>query len=228
MAWACGGQLLPCGPLGLDWATLCGQPHCYPGLRFIRGQPPASDVRGEFLYLLTTSGSRTLEDLLSVAPENSCRELAPGPAAPRRLSPSHCPHIASGEPCKLSCPYDTYLTSRFPKSVPKGLHPLLYLQGLYTQTNCFAPGLFLSWVLPSLPPCSIDPLNSSTLELGAGEWVACLLWASVAPEPSRLTGGSLAASMPPCLASRGGPVLSCPHPTHPREAQHVSVTPRGF
>lgn len=87
------------------------------------------------------------------------------------------------------------LKSRFPKTVPKGLHPFLYLQGLYTQTVLLCFWLVAFVGNPQSPSLFIDPLNSSTLELGAGEWVDFLLWASVVLEPSRLTAVSLAASL---------------------------------
>jgi hypothetical protein len=166
VAWACGGQLLPCGPLGSACATLCGQPFCYPGLRFIRGQPPASDICGEILHLLATLGPRTLGDLLSVAPENSCTEVALGPAAPSRLSPFHCPHIASGEPCKLSCSHDAPLDYRLPKTVPKGLHPPLYLQGLYTQMVLLCFWLVAFVGTPQSP--SLFHRSSEFLHIGVG------------------------------------------------------------
>lgn len=83
VAWACGGQSPPCRPRGSACATLCGQPACCSDFRFLRSQPPASDIRGgRFLHLLATSVLSTLGDLLSLSPENSCKVLASGPAAP--------------------------------------------------------------------------------------------------------------------------------------------------
>lgn len=74
----------------------------------------------------------------------------------------HCPYIASGEPFKLSCPHDTPLASRFPKTVPKG-----YTLFSTSKGSCFALGLFFSWVLPSFPPCSFHRA-SEFFHIGAG------------------------------------------------------------
>lgn len=94
-----------------------------------------------------------------------------------------------------------------PRQFPKGCTLLSTSKDYTPKWSCFASGLLLSWVLLSLPLFSIDPLNSSTLE-----WVAFLLWASVVPEPSRLTAVSLAASLAlSCLLG----VQSCPLHTPP-------------
>lgn len=178
MAWACVVQPPPWGPRGSACATLCG-----PGLRFLLCQPPASDIQGGFLHLLATSALRTLGDLLSVLPENSCSELAPGPVSPNRLSPLHCPYIALGEPCGLPCPHDTPFGFQIPQDSP--------LKGctLFSASKDHTPKkvLLCPWLVPfvGIPqPPSVFRRSSEFLHIG--EWVAFLLWASVAPQPGRL------------------------------------------
>lgn len=192
MAWACSGQPPPpCSPRGSAWATLCGQPACCPGLRFLRGQPPASDLRGQFLHLLARSGPHHTWGL-AFCLRILARSWPLAPAAPVSPLPTE-PQVAT---CELPCPHDTPWASRFPRIVPTWLHPLLCLQGLCPKKVLLCPRL-VPFMVTRLPPSLLcRSLNSSTLERGAGEWVAFLLWASVTPEPGGLSQQS--ASQPPC------------------------------
>lgn len=87
-------------------------------------------------------------------------------ALPHQVGSLHCPHIASGEPCKLSCPHDAPFEFQIPQDSSQRVAPFsLPLRTIHPN----GPALLLACCFHGYSPVSLPLQRSSEfLHIGAG------------------------------------------------------------